>query len=334
MELGASPTGGRGARICGIGAYRPRRVVGNDEIATRIGVSPEWILKRSGIRSRRYAQPDETLATMAEAAARPALAQAGLAPDAVDCVVVATVTHLSQMPALAPEVAHRLGTTHAAAFDLSAACAGFCYGLGLAGDLVRAGTCEHVLLIGVERTTDILDDRDPTTAFLFADGAGAVVVGPSPTAEIGPTVWGCDGAHAGAVGMTGFWTRDLRDQPEGPWPVIGMTGWRVFRWATEQLVPIARAAVERAGLTLADLDVFVPHQANLLITQALVEGLSLPDSVVTASDIECSGNTSAASVPLAIDGLRSAGLTAPGAVALLMGFGSGMVYAAQVARLP
>ncbi|MEH1123022.1 beta-ketoacyl-ACP synthase 3 [Micromonospora sp. CPCC 206061] len=323
----------RGSRILGVGAYRPRRVVGNDEIAARIGVTAEWIERRSGIHSRRYAGPDETLTAMSLEAAGKALAAAGVSAGDVGCVIAATTTHLTQMPALATEVAHQLGVEPAGALDISAACAGFCYGLALASDLVRAGSAEYVLLLGAERVTDILDHGDPATAFLFADGAGAVVVGPSDTPRIGPVVWGSDGSRRTAVGMTGYWTRDLRD-PATPWPVLGMSGWRVFRWATGQLGEVARTAVERAGLRIDQLGAFVPHQANELITDAIAAKLALPPEVAVARDIRYSGNTSAASIPLAIDALMESGEVAHGASALLIGFGSGLVYAAQVAHLP
>jgi 3-oxoacyl-[acyl-carrier-protein] synthase-3 len=323
----------RGSRMQGLGVYRPRRVVSNDEIAARIGVSVEWIERRSGIRSRRYAGPDETLPAMAVDAAGKALAAAGVDAADIGCVIAATTTHLTQMPALAVDVAHQIGATRTGAFDISAACAGFSYGLALASDMVRTGSVDYVLLIGAERISDILDHDDPTTAFLFADGAGAVVVGPSDTPRIGPVVWGSDGSRRDAVGMTGYWQRDLRD-PATPWPVLGMSGWRVYRWATEQLGDVARAAAERAGRRLDEIDAFVPHQANALITEAIANKAGLPSTVAIARDIRCSGNTSAASIPLAIDALVESGAAAPGATALMMGFGSGLVYAAQVADLP
>lgn len=324
----------RDCRILGVGSYRPDRVVGNEEIADRIGVSAEWIARRSGILTRRYAGPGETVAAMGEQASGKALAMAGVTADQVGCVVVATTTHLTQMPALAPELAERLGARNAAAFDISAACAGFCHALALAGDMVRAGTADHVLVVGSERITDILDENDPATAFLFADGAGAVVVGPAAESGLGPVAWGSDGSRLTLIGMTGFWTPELRTDPQTPWPYLTMTGWKVYRWATEQLVPVARAALDRAGITPGELDAFIPHQANLLITRALAEGLRLPDSTVIARDVVDTGNTSAASIPLAMDRLLTSGAVRSGGLALLIGFGSGLVYAAQVVRLP
>jgi 3-oxoacyl-[acyl-carrier-protein] synthase III len=324
----------RGSRIYGVGSYRPERVVGNDEIAPRIGVSAEWIADRSGIRTRRFAGPEETVAAMGQTAAGKALAMAGVDPAQVGCVVVATTTHLTQMPALAPEIAHAIGAYSAAAFDISAACAGFCHALALGSDMVRAGTADYVVVIGSERVTDIVDPDDKATAFLFADGAGAVVVGPSDEPGIGPVVWGSDGSQLATIGMTNVWLPELRTDPLSPWPRLGMKGWKVFRWATQQLVPVAQRAVESAGITPADLRAFIPHQANLLITRALAQGLGLSSDVEISDDISQAGNTSAASIPLAMDALLTSGRVGRDDLALLIGFGSGLVYAAQVVRLP
>jgi len=325
---------GRASRICGIGSYRPARVVDNEHVAQRIGVPPEWIEKRSGIRTRRYAGPGETVAAMGIAAAAKALAMAGVEPGQIGSIVVASTTHLTQMPALAPEIAHALGADRASAFDISAACAGFCHALAIGSDMVRAGTADYVTVIASERVTDIFDASDKSTAFLFADGAGAVVIGPSETPGIGPVVWGADGSRLDVIAMTSFWTPELRTDPESPWPRLGMTGWRVYRWATEELVPVARRALEVAGVQPADLQAFIPHQANVLITEALAHGLELPDSVAISDDIAQTGNTSAASIPLAIDSMLTSGQADRGGLALLMGFGSGLVYAAQVVELP
>jgi 3-oxoacyl-[acyl-carrier-protein] synthase-3 len=324
----------RHSQIIGLGARRPRRSVGNAEIAAQLGLSEEWIVKRSGIRCRGYAEPDEPLSLMAREAADKALASAGVEPAQIGCVIVATVTHLSQMPSLASQIAHELGAVNAAAFDLLAACAGFPYALALASDLVKAGTAEHVLVIGAERMTDIVDKSDASTAFLFADGAGAVVVGASARPRIGPVVWGCDGSRADAVGMTGYWEPALHGDASLPWPRLGMTGWRVYRWAQTELAPAAARAIEAAGLAVSDIDVFIPHQANLLIIDELAKQLGLRDDVVVARDITESGNTSAASIPLALDRLVAAGEVSSGMSALTIGFGSGLVYAGQVIEIP
>lgn len=324
----------RHAGILGLGVYRPARVVENADLAERLGLSPEWIEKRSGIRSRRYADDGETLPMMGERACAEALAAAGLDGSQVDCVIAATGTHLLQFPAVAVEVARRIGAQRAGAFDVNAACAGFPYALAVAGSLVRSGEAKHVVVLGVERMTDILDHDDATTAFLFADGAGAAVVGPTPGPGIGPVRWGADDSRREAVGMTGYWVRGLRADPEQPWPVLGMSGWRVFRWAVSELAPTCRAALASAGVTAADLGAFVPHQANQLITEAVAQQLELPPSVAVACDIAESGNTSAASIPLAMQQVLASGAARPGAQALLVGFGSGLVHAAQVVVLP
>ena len=323
----------RGSRIMAVGTYRPERVVDNEHIAAGTGLDPEWIASRSGIRFRRYAGDDETLPMMATAAAQKALAEAGVDAGRVGCVIVATITHLEQMPALAVEVAHRLGATSATAFDVSAACAGFCHALSLASDMVRLGQSDYTLVIGAERMTDILDHSDSDTAFLFADGAGSVVVGPAEQAGIGPVVWRADGSRNAALKMSAGWTRNLLTDP-GVWPAITMSGWKVFRWATGELVPAAREILERSGLTVADVDAFIPHQANLLITEHLVRELGLPDRTAVARDIIANGNTSAASIPLAMEQLLSTGQVSSGDTALLLGFGAGLVFAGQVVHLP
>ncbi|GII95083.1 beta-ketoacyl-ACP synthase 3 [Sinosporangium siamense] len=331
MRNSAEP---RYSRIMGLGVYRPARSVPNSEIAEGLGLTEEWIERRSGVRSRRYAGAEETLTAMSVAAAEKALAQAGVDADRIGFVLVATTTHLTQMPSLASEVALRVGATEAGALDILAACAGFSYGLAMGSDMVRAGTADHVLIVAAERVTDILDHSDPSTAFLFADGAGAVVVGPSATPGIGPVIWGSDAGRADAVGMTGFWHPSLRTDPETPWPVLGMIGWKVYRWAVENLATAGSRALEAAGVTVNELSAFIPHQANRLITEEMAARLKLPPGVVVAQDVRESGNTSSASIPLAMDTLLSKGEVVSGELALLIGFGSGVVYASQVVRLP
>jgi 3-oxoacyl-[acyl-carrier-protein] synthase-3 len=323
----------RHSALLGVGVHRPERSVPNSEIAERTGLDPDWIERRSGIRSRRYAAPAETLPVMATAAAEKALAAAGVRPDQLGTVIVATITSMEQMPALAVEVAHRLGAEGAAAFDISAACAGFCHAVALAGDLVGTGRAEYVLVIGAERMTDILDHTDRDTAFLFADGAGAVVVGPSEEPGIGPVVWQADGSRNAALRMTAPWHDGTGERPDAR-PAITMSGWKVYRWATNELVPAAERMLRLAGVTVGDLDAFIPHQANMLITDHVVAELGLPEHVAVARDIVHSGNSSAASIPLAMDELLASGKVSSGGLALLVGFGAGLVYAGQVVRLP
>jgi 3-oxoacyl-(acyl-carrier-protein) synthase III len=323
----------RRSRIAGLGTYRPRLVVTNADICARIDSSEEWIETRSGIRTRRFASEDETLTAMAVAAGGKALADAGIAATEVNCVVLASMSYLVQTPPLAVAVAYELGARHAAAFDLSAACAGFCHALAIASDTVCAGNAEYVLVIGVERMTDIVDPGDRQIAFLFADGAGAVVVGPAAEPGIGPVVRGADGTSAEALRMTTSWA-EFRDDLRLPRPVMTMDGRRVFRWAMSQVVPACHRAVQAAGIGVDDLAAFVPHQANLRMIELMVERLHLPEHVVVARDVTTSGNTSAASIPLAIELLRSSNQVAGGGAALLMGFGAGLNFAGQVVLLP
>jgi len=327
------PGGAPHAAILGIGAYRPRRVVPNAEIVEAINSSDEWIQQRSGIKSRRFAEPDETVQMMSVAASREAVAHAGLELAQIDGVIVATVTHLMQTPAVATMIAHELGLNRPVAFDISAACAGFSHGVALASDMVRGGSAKHVLVIGVERLSDILDLTDRGTAFIFADGAGAVVVGPSEEPGIGPVAWGSDGEQADLIRQREDW-RDVVASAEPRMPHLIMQGNAVFRWAAFEMAKVAREALDRAGITVDDLDVFVPHQANMRITDAIVRALKLPARVVVARDIAEQGNTSAASIPLALARLVEDGEARSGDRALLIAFGAGLAYAAQVVTVP
>jgi 3-oxoacyl-[acyl-carrier-protein] synthase-3 len=329
--IAAGKAGANGARILGVGDYRPTRVVSNAEICEIIDSSDEWIRERSGIVERRFAAADETVVDMGTAAAEKALAHAGITADRIDAIIVATVTHMYQTPAAAPLVGSRLGTRDAAAFDISAACAGFCHGLALANDMIRGGSAEHVLVIGVEKLTNIIDPTDRSTAFLFADGAGAAVVGPADEPGIGPVVWGADGDQADILTQDQSWDA-LRGT--GEFPSLHMEGQQVFRWAVFSMAPVAQQALDAAGVTVADLSAFIPHQANLRIIDAMVKKLEVPDTVAVARDITTTGNTSAASVPLAMSRMLESGDVDGGGLALLIGFGAGLAYAAQVVRLP
>ena len=326
------PVGAAHARILGLGGYRPSRVVTNEEICERIDSSDQWIRERSGIESRRWAAPDESVTDMCLAAAGKAVAQAGITPAQVGAVIVASVTHPLHTPSAAAAVAHRLGTENAAAFDVSAACAGFCYGVSMANDMVRGGSAEYVLVIGCEKLSDFTDSYDRSTAFIFGDGAGAVVIGPSDEPGIGPTVWGSDGSEYEAITQRASWI-DVRDH-NVEFPTLTMQGQKVFRWAVWQMAPVATQALEAAGITSDQLDAFIPHQANLRIVDAMVKTLKLPEHVPVARDIVEAGNTSAASIPLAMERMIESGEVKSGGLALLIGFGAGLVFAAQVVRLP
>jgi 3-oxoacyl-[acyl-carrier-protein] synthase-3 len=333
MTIKPTPRGPE-ARLLSLGVYRPERVVTNEEVLERIDSSDEWIRSRSGIVTRRFAGPDETVGAMAAEAAGKALAGAGLSPADMDVLVVATATHLLQTPAAAAEVAQRLGSTTAAAFDISAACAGFCHGLALAADLVRGGTARYVVVVGAEKLSDFLDREDRSTAFIFGDGAGAAVVGPSEQAGIGPVVWGSDASGFDLIRQDRAWDVTFGQQDGPRWPHLQMDGNPVFRWAAFEMAKAARQALDAAGVSVADLAAFVPHQANMRITDAMARALKLPGHVVIARDIAEQGNTSAASVPLALDRLTTDGEVRSGDLALLIGFGAGLVYAAQVIEVP
>jgi 3-oxoacyl-[acyl-carrier-protein] synthase-3 len=326
-------SGARESKILGIGTYRPSRVVPNSEIVEAIDSSDEWIQQRSGIKERRFAGPDESIQMMSVAASRQALEQAGIDAAQVDCVIVATVSHMLQTPAIATAIAHELGTDKAPAFDISAACAGFCHGLALGSDMVRGGSAKHVLVIGVERLTDITSLNDRGTAFIFADGAGAAVIGPSEEVGIGPVVWGSDGEQFDLIRQTEDW-RDVMTQDKPAMPHLVMQGAAVFRWASYEMAKVAAQALDRAGITVDDLDVFVPHQANMRIIDAMARSMKLPPTVKIARDIADQGNTSAASIPLALGRMIEEGEAKSGDVALLIAFGAGLAYAAQVVTVP
>ncbi|MEZ5094291.1 beta-ketoacyl-ACP synthase III [Nocardioides sp.] len=317
------------AGILGLGVHRPERLVDNEEICRVLDSSDEWIQTRSGIRTRRYAGPDESLLDMAEAAARAALESAGISGEQVGTVIVATSTYTQHTPPAAPQIAHRLGST-AGSFDLVAGCAGFCHGLAVASDLVRSGSTSYALVIGVEKLSTFLDPTDRSTAFIFGDGAGAVVVGPTDEPGIGPVAWGSDGGQSEVIIQTPRCEHVDADHP----PVVQMQGQAVFRWAPFAMADVAREAVKSAGLSLDDLDAFIPHQANLRITQLLVKNLGLSDEVAVATDVVDSGNTSAASVPLAMERMLRDGTAKAGDTALLIAFGAGLSFAGQVVRVP
>jgi 3-oxoacyl-[acyl-carrier-protein] synthase-3 len=321
MKL-ANTTGPAGSRILGLGHYRPANVVTNhDLIARGVDTDDEWIKTRVGIAERRWADPDETIVDMAEAAASKALANSGVSPEDVDFVLVATSTMTSPIPAAAPELASRLGMRAPGAYDVSSGCSGFVYALSSASAAIRTGQARHVLVVAAERFSGWLDMNDRSTCIILADGAGAAVVGGSDQPGIGPVVWGSDGSQSDSIIIDAD-SRFFRQ--EGP---------AVYRWATSQMAPVALEACRRAGVDPSDLAVFVPHQANLRIIDALAKHVGATNAVV-ARDIVTSGNTSAATIPLALSRLVEQGKVPSGAPALLLGFGSGLAYAGQVVLTP
>jgi 3-oxoacyl-[acyl-carrier-protein] synthase-3 len=317
-------TGSAGSRIVGVGSFRPERIVTNDELSERMDTNDEWIRTRVGIIERRYAGPDESLVDMAVTAGSRAIEDAGLQPSDLDTVIVANCTMPSPIPNAAAQVADRIGVKAAGAFDLNAACAGFCYSLATASDLIRSGSAGRVLVIGAEKLTDWVDPTDRANAIIFADGAGAAVVGPSDEPGIGPVAWGSAGDLVDMI-----YNRDDR--------YIYQEGQTVYRWATSQIAPIALRALELAGLEPSDVDALIPHQANLRIVEAIAKKLrasGAKEKMEVADDITYTGNTSSASIPIALDHMRKAGRVSTGDVLLMVGFGAGLSYAGQVVISP
>ncbi len=334
----ASKTGSE-SQILAVGSYRPKRLVPNSEIVDRIESSDEWIQQRTGIESRRFADETETVLDMATWAAEDALKKAKLSITDIDTIIVATITFPFQAPSAATAILQRLGHPKAAAFDINAACAGFSYGVSMAHDFIKSGTSKNVLVIGAEKISDFTDPNDRATAFIFADGAGAVVIGPSQDAGIGPVEWGSDADSRDAIQMNPSWieVRDTETQltkAGSKWPNISQEGQKVFRWAVFSMSKAALKALESAGLTVNDIDAFIPHQANVRIIETMAKEMEMPESVIIADDIRKNGNTSAASIPLAMDALLQKHPELHGKLALLIGYGAGLVYAGQVVKLP
>ncbi len=337
-------SGNPNVSMLGIGAYRPTGIVSNDEVCETLDSSDEWIYERSGIRNRRYISGDETAKSMAIAAAERAIENSGVPKEKIGAILLATLSWRTKIPHGAPQIAYELGINGIPAFDIASGCGGFGYGLGIGADMVRAGSAEYVVVIGVETLSVVLDPHDRNTAFIFGDGAGAVVVGPSEVNGISPTVWGSDGENAEAIGQS-YDIIDYMDRAEelqGTDPetepvnrmVVTMQGSRVFRWAAITLPKALSSTLERSGVTAEEIEVFVPHQANARINELMRKNLGLPDDLPMANDIENTGNTSAASIPLAMEEMLATGKAKGGQTALLLGFGAGLSYAGQVVTLP
>lgn len=330
---------GSESQILSVGSYRPKRIVPNSEIVDLIESSDEWIQQRTGIVTRRFADESEQLLDMAIWAAEDALKNAKLTIEDIDTVIVATITFPFQAPSAATALLQRLGNPKAAAFDINAACAGFCYAVSMAHDFIKAGTSKKVLVIGAEKITDFTDPADRATAFIFADGAGAVIIGEASEAGIGPVEWGSDADSRDAILMNPSWI-DVRDNENQltkagiAWPNISQEGQKVFRWAVFSMSKAALKALDSAGLTVNDIDAFIPHQANIRIIETMAKEMEMPDSVIIADDVRVNGNTSAASIPLAMDALLDQHPELHGKLALIIGYGAGLVYAGQVVKLP
>lgn len=328
-----TPAPNRFSRIAGIGGYRAEHAVPNADLVGPIDSSDEWIRQRTGIITRHRAGEDVAVLDMCEDAAVEAIANAGLKPEDIGAVLIATVTFGTPTPSAASALTTRLGTGPVPAWDISAACAGYCYAIAQADGLVRSGTLDNILVIGVEKLSDFIDPTDRTISFLLGDGAGAVVVTSSDTPGIAQSVWGSKGENWETIRMTNSFL-DLRDDRETPFPTLRQDGPSVFRWAVWDMAEVAKKALAAAGIESKDLAAFVPHQANMRIIDELAKQLKLPDSVVVARDIADNGNTSAASIPLATERLLREHPELHGGLALQIGFGAGLVYAAQVIVLP
>ena len=319
-------------RIYSYGAARGDLVVPNDDLIGPIDSSDEWIRQRTGVITRRRASAGILAIDLATDAAKEAIAKSGVAADKIDLVIIATIGNVQQTPSMAAVVADRVGANPAAAYDSNAACAGFSYAVTQADALIRTGAAHYALVIGAEKLSDVVDPADRTISFLLGDGAGAVVIGPSDTPGIAAPVWGSDGSKADSVGMNATLV-DFRDGAAA-WPTLRQDGQTVFRWAVWEMAKVAKRALEVAGITADDLAAFVPHQANMRIIDELAKQLKLPESVIIGRDIETTGNTSAASIPLATHRLLQEHPELSGGLCLQIGFGAGLVFGAQVVVLP
>lgn len=334
MATLVQPTGPAHTRILSVGAARGDLHVPNDDLVGPIDSSDEWIRQRTGIIQRRRANEDLLAVDLAVEAGEEAITKSGLTRADIDGVIISTISNVAVTPSMAALAAHRLGLTPAAAFDISAACAGYVYGVAQADALVRAGICKNVLVIGAEKLSDVVSPTDRSISFLLADGAGAVVVGPSDTAGIGPTVWGSDGEKWDTIGMTSTFNEYRNGAGDVAWPTLRQDGQAVFRWAVWEMAKVARQTLEASGIEPSDLAAFIPHQANMRIIDEFAKQLKLPETVAIARDIEMQGNTSAASIPLAMHALLEEQPELSGKLALTIGFGAGVVYGSQVVVLP
>ena len=319
-------------RILSLGAARGDLVVTNDELVGPIDSSDEWIRQRTGIITRVRASKGVKAVDLAETASLEAIKKAGIEPSQIGAVLVSTISNVAVTPSMATMLADRIGATPAPAFDISAACAGYTYGIAQADALIRAGAAEYVLVVGAEKLSQYVHPEDRSISFLLGDGAGAAIVGPSEIPGISKTIWGSDGSKWGAVGMNGTYEEYL-DKVK-PWPTMRQDGQTVFRWAVWEMAKVAKEALEAAGVTADQLAAFIPHQANMRIIDELAKQLKLPESVVIGRDIETTGNTSAASIPLATHRLLEENPGLSGGLALQIGFGAGLVFGAQVVVLP
>ncbi len=323
-----------GSRILAFGASRGDLIVTNDDIVGPINSSDEWIRQRTGIIERRRASDSVEAVDMAVEASNEAIRAAGIDPARIGAVIVSTVSNTVQTPSLAALLTDRIGATPAPAYDISAACAGYTYGIAQADSFIRSGLADYVLVVGAEKLSQFAKPTDRTISFLLGDGAGAAVLGPSDEPGVSPSVWGSDGSKWDTVGMDNTLAAYRDGAGTVDWPTLRQEGPTVFRWAVWEMAKVAQAALDAAGITAGDLAAFVPHQANMRIIDELAKQLKLPEHVMIGRDIATTGNTSAASIPLAAHALLAEHPELSGGLALQIGFGAGLVFGAQVVRLP
>ncbi len=321
--------------ILGTGSYAPAKVLTNDDLSKQVDTSHEWIFTRTGICERHIANDEETTSFMAAAAARIALADAGLTAADIDLLIVATVTPDMQMPAAACFVQNLLGVpARAACFDVNAACSGFIYALDTAWAMLASGRYRHALIIGSEKLSSVVNWKDRTTCVLFGDGAGAAVLGPARgTAEILGTRLYAEGTHTNLLCIPGggCLVPEPAANPEGPQRAIAMKGREIFKIAVRGMEQATREILAGHNLTPDHISCIIPHQANLRIIHALALYLEVPNDRVFVN-LERYGNTSAASIPLALDEARRSGRIKPGDLTLLVAFGAGLTYGSALVR--
>jgi 3-oxoacyl-[acyl-carrier-protein] synthase-3 len=319
--------GYRPVSITGLGSRVPDRIVTNEELAKHVDTSDEWILERTGIRERRMADPSEALSDLALPACREALAQAGVDGKDVDLVIVATVTPDMMFPSTAAILADQLGAKDAAAYDLSAGCTGFMYALAQAYGMVVSGLTRRALVVGGDVLSRILDWTDRSTVVLFGDGAGAVVLEPSEEAGFLAFELGADGAGGEYLWLPGSGSRKFED----PDRLVKMNGREVFKFATRVLVSSAEAVLEQCGMSVEDVDVYVPHQANVRIIDHATKKLGIPSDRVVVN-VDRFGNTSSGSIPLALADAQADGRLRPGSLVLMTGMGAGLTWGSALMR--
>jgi 3-oxoacyl-[acyl-carrier-protein] synthase-3 len=324
--IGAA-TAGREVSITGLGCYVPERVVTNDELAEHVDTSDEWIRERTGIRERRIAAPEEALSDLALPAARSALAQAGLQGADVDLLIVATVTPDMAFPSTAAILADVLGATDAAAYDLSAGCTGFMYALAQGYGMVAGGLSQRALVVGGDVLSRILDWHDRSTLVLFGDGAGAVVLEPVAAQGFVAFELGADGSGGSSLWLPGSGSRRFDDTDR----YVKMNGREVFKFATRILVQSAQAVLGRCGLTIDDVDLYIPHQANVRIIDHATKRLGVPSERVVIN-VDRYGNTSSGSIPLALADAAADGRLRPGQLVLMTGMGAGLTWGSALLR--